>query len=204
MTEDDARRTIFDQFGVSRGTAVASFVDMVVAEAAHQNLISAATIPAIWVRHVMDSAQLLNIDAHPGGRWIDVGTGAGFPGMIIALLTDRLCTLIEPRRRRADFLRQAVEQLGISGRVDVEAKRARQVPGQAAVISARGVASLSELLAETIHLAHSRTIWVLPKGASAREEVAAAQRTWHGSFHVEQSVTDQRSLIVVAKGIVRR
>lgn len=206
MTEDDARRWVRDRYGVSRETEIARFVDMVVDETAKQNLVSRATIEAIWTRHVVDSAQLLDLlPADSGeGLWVDIGTGAGFPGMVIALLTDRRVALVEPRRKRAEFLAQSVLALGIADRVDVHARRIEQLSLDAAVISARAVAALPELLGAARGVATRRTVWLLPKGINAREEVAAARRTWHGSFHVEPSITQPGSLVIVATDVSAR
>ncbi len=204
MTEEEARAWIADRFGVSRETVIAQFVDMVIAESPNQNLLSMSSMAAIWRRHVVDSAQLMSLASNPSGSWIDIGTGAGFPGVIAGLLRDGEVLLIEPRRRRAEFLESAVRALGIGGRVRVVQKRAEQVKARAGIISARAVAALPELLAAAAHLADKDTIWLLPKGRSAMEEVVAAQQTWHGSFHVEHSITEPGSLIIIAKGVARR
>jgi 16S rRNA (guanine527-N7)-methyltransferase len=72
------------------------------------------------------------------------------------------------------------------------------------VISARAVAQLSSLFASAVQCSRRKTLWILPKGRTAREEVAVAEQTWHGVFHVEHSITDPESLIVLAKGVSRR
>ena len=74
----------------------------------------------------------------------------------------------------------------------------------AAVISARAVSAMTLLFGSAIQCSRRKTLWILPKGQSAREEIATAQQTWHGVFHVEHSVTDSNSLIVLAKGVSRR
>lgn len=206
MTEEEARAWVRDRYGVSRETTLAAFADLVIAESERQNLISRGTMEAMWLRHIVDSAQLLQLlpDDAPPGRWVDIGTGAGFPGMVIALLTDRPVALVEPRRKRADFLAQAVERLGLGHRVTVEPRRVEQVMGNAAIISARAVAALPELLTSARHIATKKTIWLLPKGINALEEVAAARRTWHGSFHVEPSITQAGSQIIIATGVSPR
>ncbi|MBA4049131.1 MAG: 16S rRNA (guanine(527)-N(7))-methyltransferase RsmG [Sphingomonas sp.] len=204
MSDAAARAWVRERFGVSRETQLAVLADLVVAEAERQNLVSAATLDAFWHRHILDSAQLLRFADDSCGHWVDIGSGAGFPGLVIAILTDRPVTLVEPRRRRADFLALAVQQLGLAERVVVEVCRVEQVAGVAAVISARAVASLPKLLGAAAHLSTAKTRWLLPKGRSAREEVAAAQRSWHGMFHVEQSLTDPESLIVIVEKVARR
>src|SRR3546814_796885 len=92
MTEDDARAWVRDRYGVSRETSVAHFCDLVRAESTEQNLIAASTLESIWQRHVVDSAQLLDW-ADRDGSWLDVGAGAGFPGVLVALLSDRQVAL---------------------------------------------------------------------------------------------------------------
>lgn len=205
MTEGEARTWIATRYGVPRETLLAAFADMVIAESAEQNLVSASSLASLWHRHIVDSAQLLDWDDGAGDTlWVDIGTGAGFPGMVVALLTERPVMLIEPRRRRADFLQRAVDALGVAVRITIAASRVEQVVASAGVISARAVAALPELLGSAAHLATKDTIWLLPKGRRAREEVAAARQTWHGVFHVEQSITETGSLIVKAKGVSRR
>ncbi len=204
MTEAEAREWIDAQFGVSRGTLVARFAAALVAESARQNLVSQASLQTVWRRHIVDSAQLLEHAASSPGDWIDIGTGAGFPGLIVALLSDRSMMLVEPRKKRAAFLAEMVESLGVGKRVEVLPVRIETVRAKAAVISARAVAALPELLASAAHLSSAKTIWLLPKGQSAPEEVAAARLTWHGMFHVEQSITQDTSRIIIAKGVARR
>lgn len=206
MTEDEARAWVRAHLGVSRETALADFAARVTTENAHQNLIAAATVAHIWQRHIVDSAQLVRLaDGAPEGDWIDIGSGAGFPGMVVALATERAVTLVEPRRRRAEFLAAAAESLGLGNRVAVVAKKVERIaPGRAAVISARAVAALPALFSAARHLSTPKTRWLLPKGRSAREEVAAAACAWHGVFHVEQSVTDSDALIVIAEDVAPR
>ncbi len=111
--EEAARRD------VSRETfaRIEAYVDLLRAEATRQNLIAPSTIEAVWDRHILDSAQLVRFEPRRGASWADIGSGAGLPGLIVALLTDGPITLIEPRRLRAEFLRTAVQQLGLSERV---------------------------------------------------------------------------------------
>ena len=205
MNEAKARAWIRAHFGVSRETTLAALAEIVTREAANQNLVSAATLPEIWRRHIVDSAQLVRcLGKSTVGTWVDIGSGAGFPGLVIAAITEHRVILVEPRRRRADFLSLAAAQLSLGDRVTVRACRVEQVEGVADVISARAVAPLPKLLAVAGHLSTANTRWLLPKGKSAREEVAAARRSWHGVFHVEQSLTDPESLIVLAEKVARR
>ena len=123
MTEQEAVLWLEGELGVSRETmdALKTFVAFLKREASSQNLISASTLDHIWARHIVDSAQLLQFLEHAptATRWLDLGSGAGFPGLIIALLTDYNVTLVESRARRIDYLQRAVEMLDLTHRVHV-------------------------------------------------------------------------------------
>jgi len=204
MTEEEAQGWIDQRHGAAGVDAMVQLAALVRDEATRQNLIAPSTLGEIWARHIVDSAQLLPFaDASPG-IWLDIGTGAGFPGLVVAALSDRPIWLVEPRKRRADFLAACCEALGVTSRVTVVTGKVERVDIQAAVISARAVASLWELFGAAQHCSTWNTLWLLPKGRGAREEIASAQQSWHGAFHVEHSVTDPESLIVIAKEVTRR
>ena len=135
-------------------------------------------------------------------HWADIGSGAGLPGLVIAILTNRPVTLIEPRRLRAKFLRHSSEMLGISNVLTIQAKaEAAHIAQPADIVSARAVAKLDTLFAVSRHLMARSTTFILPKGESAEREVATARQSWHGEFHVEQSIVDPKAGIVIAQGV---
>lgn len=206
MTEDEARAWVQTRFGVSRETALAKFGDLLREEAKAQNLVALSTLDEMWTRHLADSAQLLEWEkGAPQGVWLDVGSGAGLPGVAVAILTDRQVVLVEPRAKRAAFLKVVSERLALSNVVVKQSKIEAYVPmTSAAIVSARAVANLCSLFSSTIHCTELSTVWILPKGRSARTEVATARMKWHGSFHVEQSVTQSDSGIVVAREVRRK
>jgi 16S rRNA (guanine527-N7)-methyltransferase len=189
---------------VSRETfdKLQAFGAKVAEENKRQNLISASTLEHLWDRHILDSAQLVRFEPKPGASWVDIGSGAGLPGVVIACLVEGPVTLIEPRRLRAAFLERTASELDL--RVIVHCAKAERITGTFGVISARAVASLSELLRISQHLSTRKTVWALPKGRNAHAELAAARRSWQGVFHVEPSVTDAQSFIVVGTGVRAR
>lgn len=209
MTEEEARDWLGDRGWLSgrAGERLARLVDLVIAENEHQNLIAASTVPAIWARHIVDSAQLLPLaEGAPGdGSWVDLGSGGGFPGLAIACLRDAPITLIETRALRARFLAECVAMLDLP-HVRVAQQKAEQVQlGQpAAVISARAFAPLPRLFGLAQHLADPETLWLLPKGRNAQLELASARQEWQAVFHVKHSVTDADSAIIVATSVKRR
>jgi len=165
-------------------------------ESARQNLVSAASLHQLWNRHIVDSAQLVRFEPHTGASWVDIGSGAGLPGVVLACLVDGPLTLVEPRRLRAEFLRSVVEELGLDA--TVESGKVERVTGRFDVITGRAVASLSRFLHLCDHLSTGNTVWVLPKGRGAQSELEEARRSWQGVFHVEQSITEADAKIVVA------
>ena len=168
-------------------------------ESKRQNLVSAGTIDDLWDRHILDSAQLMRLEPDTGASWVDIGSGAGLPGIVVACLAQGPVTLIEPRRLRADFLHKVCDSLALNA--SVFAGRAERAQGKYDVITARAVASLANLLKISAHLSTRKTVWALPKGRSAERELVEARRSWQGAFHVEQSVTDADSYIVVGTGV---
>ncbi len=202
MTEDDARSWISTRYGEEAATRLAMFGRMVADENASQNLIAPSTIGSMWSRHLLDSAQLVALAPKTVGTWIDVGTGAGFPGVVAAVLLPLTkLTLVEPRRRRVEFLTQAAEDLALDNVTIMQAKVERVVATPADVISARAVASSEMLIDLTTHLRTKSTRYILPRGRSGHDEVERLRRRWQGLFHVEQSLTDPDSTIIIGSGI---
>lgn len=202
-SEDAARAWIGHAFAPSaeQWTRLDRFVELLIAESAQQNLIAASTIPTMWVRHVADSAQLLALDTRDGdGLWIDLGSGAGLPGLVIAILSQRPMLLVESRKRRCDFLRRTADDIGLSHVTVVEAPLERIETRSAETISARAFAPLDKLLDLSARFSTESTHWLLPKGRNAVKELALLPEPWQRMFHVEQSRTDAESQILVGTG----
>ncbi|MBT2188577.1 16S rRNA (guanine(527)-N(7))-methyltransferase RsmG [Sphingobium nicotianae] len=209
MTEEEAQAWLAKQgwWDSEGGDRLRRFVELVLDEADRQNLISGSSRPHIWARHIADSAQLVRLAPPPraDADWIDLGTGAGFPGIVIACLRDSPMKLVEARPLRVAFLQRCVDELGlrhaevIGGKV--ENSRFRE---PAAVISARAYAPLDRLLMTARHLSDEKTVWLLPKGRQGEKELEIIRRDWQAVFHVEQSITDPESAIVTINQLVRR
>jgi 16S rRNA (guanine527-N7)-methyltransferase len=203
MTEEEAQAWLIAEVGVSRETLeqLDAFRSMVIKENDHQNLVSTASIDHFWLRHIVDSAQLMRlVDGHPT-NWLDLGTGAGFPGMVIAILSQAPITFVESRRKRIAFLADSAEKLGLS-HVTVQGSRLETMEtAPFSVITARAFAPLSRLLPLAHRFSTNETQWLLPKGKSAQEEVASVTGTWQGVFHVKPSVTDPDAAIICATGV---
>lgn len=176
------------------------FAAMLVAENAQQNLIAASTIPTIWVRHIADSAQLLALDTEGEGLWVDLGSGPGLPGLVVAILSARPMLLVESRKRRCDFLRAVVAELALDNVEVAEAPLERVETQPAATISARAFAPLDRLIDLSARFSTESTHWLLPKGRNAVKELALLPQAWQNLFHVEQSRTDADSQILVGFG----
>ena len=189
---------------VSRETMeqLEAYVTLLVDESARQNLIAKSTIGDIWKRHIADSAQLVAL-AGEGRNWADIGSGAGLPGLVIAILTRDPVLLIEPRRLRVEFLDRAARQLGLAN-VTVAPSKAEGVRGRFDVITARAVAPAVDLLGISSHLAHRTTRFLLMKGRSAKTELEAVRRAWQGDFRLVSSRTDEEASILVADHVRRK
>lgn len=204
MTEIEAQEWLRARLNVSRETIdkLKAFVEFLTHESASQNLIAVSTIDHIWSRHIVDSAQLLTYlpDPAPGGAWLDLGSGAGFPGIVAALLTNMPVTLVESRAKRIAYLERAVMILQLEDRVIVAGSPLEKLKtAPYSVISARAFAPLPRLLALSARFSTKNTLWLLPKGRNAAMELEDAQRHWSLDFHVEPSVTDDDAGIIIGK-----
>ena len=201
MTDDEARALVLFYGGKEAVEHTTAFVDLVIAENNRQNLIAPSTIDSIWTRHVADSVQLLgHLPNSDPLDWVDIGTGGGFPGLAIAIASSHRVVLVEPRRRRAEFLLAGINQLGLERRVTVRQQMIERISEKFDVISARAVAPVEKLLRDARHCAKPRTRWLLPRGRISDEELSMLNaRTM---FHVKQSVTDVTSAILIVDGTV--
>jgi 16S rRNA (guanine527-N7)-methyltransferase len=174
-------------------------VALLVEENRRQNLVSATSLGNVWRRHIADSAQLLRYVPRETSPWLDLGTGAGFPGMVIAALRPELPVLmVESRARRIAWLQHVRAALKLEA-AQVIGTRLEQVGTRpVAVISARAFAPLSKLVGLSARFSTKDTVWLLPKGRSAQQELDELRDRPH-AFHVEQSVTDSHSGIIVGK-----
>jgi 16S rRNA (guanine527-N7)-methyltransferase len=200
MDETAAQAWLESEAGVSRETSAKfeSLIALIRAET--QNLVSAASLDAIYARHIVDSAQLL-AHAPADADWVDFGSGAGFPGLVVAILGVRSVTLVENRALRIDWLNRAVAALELPNATVIGSSVEALAPGKFDVITARAFAPLPKLLSLAFRFSTEETRWVLPKGRSAAAELASVADAWHGAFRMEPSVTDPDSAIIVAQRV---
>lgn len=197
MTEDEARAWIASHVPRETVDRLETLVHLVTNEAAHQNLVSASTLETMWSRHIVDSAQLFGL-APAGGRWIDLGAGAGFPGLVIAIIGGHEVVLAESRTRRIAFLEHAIERLSLGGTTVLPGRIEMAQPQAFDIVSARAYAPLDRLFATASHFASPETTWLLPKGRGAQAELDAARGSWQGVFRMVPSITDPDAAIIVA------
>jgi 16S rRNA (guanine527-N7)-methyltransferase len=180
------------------------YAELLRAESSRQNLVSRATLESLWDRHILDSAQLVKFAPAPDASWVDIGSGAGLPGMVVTILAQGRVVLVEPRRLRAEFLQRVLAELGLESRVSVTAEKVENVAGSFDVITARAVAELDKLLRISTHLSTRKCLRVLPKGRSAESELARARRNWHCDAESVPSCTDPESRILLLRNVRAR
>jgi len=171
------------------------------------NLISKASVPVIWDRHIVDSAQLFPLCPAGATRWLDIGSGAGFPGLVVAILAkegrpELKFTLVEADARKSTFLRHAAKALGLT--VTVITDRIESLPAaNADLVSARAVASLSDLLPYAARHLAAGGVALFPKGARHAEEVAAARQNWLFDIESHSSLSEPDAAILIIRNIER-
>jgi 16S rRNA (guanine527-N7)-methyltransferase len=166
------------------------------------NLVGATTLADPWRRHILDSGQLWRLWP-PGARVLaDLGSGAGLPGLVLAMLGAPVTHLIESDRRKAAFLREAARACGLT--VSVHASRIEDVPSlRADVITARALAPLPVLLGLAERHAQPDTVCLFLKGRTAANELTAAHETWTMNLAREPSLSDPEGQIVIISEMYR-
>jgi len=177
------------------------FAAMLAKENEQQNLVSAASLATVWERHFADSLQLLDFVPRGTAPWVDLGSGAGIPGLVLACARpDDSVVLVESRRRRVEWLARAAEALVLPN-CTIRGSRLENVETfPAAVITARAFAPLGKLLQLSARFSTRDTIWLLPKGRSAAQELTEQPPGLQAMFHVEQSATDPEGGILLGRG----
>ena len=171
---------------------------MLCEENQRQNLIVAASMEALWLRHIADSAQLLlHVPSESCSPWLDLGTGAGFPGLVVAALRpDCRVVMVESRARRAEWLESARRAMGLVNAEVFDGRLEHLPSAKFCTVSARAFAPLSKLLDLSARFSTSDTCWLLPKGRSAAQELLSLSG-WAHLFHVEQSLSDADAGVIV-------
>lgn len=171
------------------------------------NLVAKSTLEDIWSRHFLDSAQIYDLAPPTARSWADLGSGGGFPGLIVAILAAGegralTVTLVESDQRKAAFLMTAARELGLH--LAVRAERIESLPPlNADVLSARALAPLDQLIGHAERHLSPQGVALFPKGVNHAAEMKQALEKWQFSYETVQSVTDADAVIFQIVGVSR-
>ncbi len=190
------------EFDVSRETCerLEAYIALLTRWNARINLVAPATIETAWTRHVADSAQLFDLAPESASSWLDLGSGAGLPGLPVAALAaekapDLHVTLVESDTRKAAFLATAAREMDLD--VTVEPHRIEALtPRPYDVVSARALAPLGRLCALAHRFSGRGTVFLFPKGARVDSELTAATAGWHIRAERIASRTDPEATVL--------
>lgn len=164
------------------------------------NLVSKPTLTDVWTRHVADSVQLVRLVTVEDQIWLDLGTGGGLPGLVIAIILHEEAprarvVMIESDARKCAFLRTVVRETGVSADV-INARIEQVAPISADIITARALADLTTLCSFVNRHGKPQVKALLPKGRSWRDELTQAKANWHFKHKAHPSNTDQQAVIL--------
>ncbi|WP_243613454.1 16S rRNA (guanine(527)-N(7))-methyltransferase RsmG [Shimia aestuarii] len=171
------------------------------------NLVSRSTLETLWDRHILDSAQVFDLVPHPVDHWVDIGSGGGFPGLVVAILAAQKdpaqkTTLIESDQRKCAFLRTVLRETGVSA--TVLTKRIEQADRQKAdILSARALADLSQLCEFAERHLQSDGTALFPKGVTWQKELRQAEESWSFTPEVITSISEPEA-VILKLGDIRR
>lgn len=183
---------------------LASLIERLTAANAVMNLVGPDTIPDVWNRHIFDSAQLLDL-APEAATWADLGAGAGFPGLVLAILlkhrADSHVWLIDSLGKRCRFLQEVVEALSL--RATVINGRAEDQRIKVGVVTARAVAPMDRLLGYAQPYLQRGAQGLFLKGEKAEAELIEARKVWQFDSELSLSRSDPRGRIVSVRSLRR-
>ena len=211
-------------FDVSRETVdrLALYADLLRQWQKAVNLVAPSTLDDVWHRHFADSAQVVPVASSNPGNWVDIGSGAGFPALVVAILRldpkyatpsvggpPARFTLVESQTRKCAFLGEVARRTGVAQVVDILSTRIETLPTRAnvappAVISARALAALDKLLALSAPLFGTSTIGLFLKGQGAEAEIAEARKAWDFEAELVPSLTEPQGCIVVIRKLLSK
>jgi len=205
-------------YDVSRETIkkLTFFHDLILSNQKSKNLIGSGTIEKIWIRHFADSAKIVKLltKSHYGSRKrlniCDVGSGAGFPGIICSVLLNDLkishsMTLIESNKKKCEFLKKATKNIGIS--CVIINNRAEKISKKFDFVIARAVAPLANLLKNISELGNRDTIFILPKGKKWKDEIKESKKIWSFSLNIVKNnnlLDDSGGVTLEIKRLIRK
>lgn len=198
---DRAREQVLAAYGVSRETtqALDIYVEQLAGWQTVKNLVGPSTLSEVWSRHVADALQLLSL-VHEARSWVDLGSGAGIPGLILAIAGKERgirVTLIESNARKCAFLTEAARLTGAPALIrNARIETAIGFAAGADIVCARALASLDQLLEWTAPLLKSGTIGLFPKGRDVQAELTQAAARWTFAYDLLPSRTDPDARIV--------
>ena len=169
------------------------------------NLVSRSTLDNFWNRHVLDSAQFLSSVSEKAGKWVDLGSGGGLPGLVVAILSDEIepvnkLFLVEADVRKAVFLKTVCRELGL--KVEVYNNRIEELPLMSAnIVSARALAPLKTLCLYAKNHLEKDGVAVFAKGENWKAELVEAQKKWIFSYEAVKSTLHEGSVVLVLRGI---
>jgi 16S rRNA (guanine527-N7)-methyltransferase len=204
---EETSRAVIARLNVSRETAerLTTFVALVTHWTPRINLVSRASLPDLWTRHILDSAQLCTCAPVGARHWLDIGAGAGFPGLVCAILAQETrpalrFTLVESDRRKCTFLRTVARETGLN--LTIHASRIEALPPQEAdVVTARAVAPLADLFRLAAPHATPDAVLLFPKGARHDDEIAEARAHWRFTVEARPSLTNPSARILICRDL---
>lgn len=200
MTDDEAQRYIASIVSRETMARLSTFHDLLLQWQRTINLVAPSTLQSAWERHFVDSAQIFELAPENAVNWLDLGSGGGFPGLVVAAMAkdtrpDLKVTLVESDIRKCGFMREAARKMDV--RVNILTRRIADIPKQSAdVISARALSNLAALIEHALPHITPSTCLLFPKGSSYKSELELVPQDWQSKVEAVASKTDPDAVVL--------
>ncbi|MDC0057076.1 16S rRNA (guanine(527)-N(7))-methyltransferase RsmG [Alphaproteobacteria bacterium] len=172
------------------------YIDSIVQYSAHTNLVGKSTLSDPWLKHIMDSLQLISFIKNKKYSILDMGTGAGLPGVVLSIVGHKNVSLVDSNGKKIKFLKMIKDDLSLNFNI-ISGRLEKLNNLKFDIITSRALAKLDILFGYSQNFMKKNTLLIFLKGKTVNEEIFEAKKNWKFNFQKHQSITDSRGIILV-------
>ena len=196
---------VIERFSINenQNKKIEDFISILKNYNSHTNLVGKSTVDNVWLIHILDSIQILPLISHKGLSILDMGSGAGFPGILLSIMGYQNVTLVDSNNKKTKFLDLVKKELNIN--INIKLGRLESFNNvNFDVITSRALANLPKLLTYSQKFIKKNSVLIFLKGKAVNEEIIEAKKKWNFQFIKKQSISDPRGTVLMIKDLLKK